>query len=553
MPKRIIIVGGVAAGTSAAARARRCDESADITIFEKGEHISYAGCGLPYYISGVIEEREDLLVQTPEAFERRHNVAVRTCHEVTSIGPAQKQVAVRDLRTGAHTAHAYDSLILALGARPVVPPIPGVDLGRIFTLRSISDADRIHDLVDQEHPRRAVIVGGGLIGLEMAEGLLRKGVSVTVAEQLNQILSPLDWEMAEIVRTHLEGQGVQVIISDGVARFEGQDGIVSRVITASRQALDVDLVILCIGIRPNVDLAKKAGVEIGKTGAIAVNEFMETSIPGIYAAGDCAETRSLVTGEPVWLPLGSVANKQGRTAGENAVGGRARFRGALGTAIAKVCDLAAARTGLTEREARERGMDVVTAYIHPDAHAHYYPGAEPLHIKLIADQASGRLLGAQAVGAQGVDKRIDVFATAIHNGMTAQGLFDLDLAYAPPFSSAKDPVIVAGLVAEGCRTGICLSAGELKRMKDSARNLDLIDVRDPDEYAQGHLPGARNLPLSDLRSRLDEIDRTRDVVVYCKVGLRGYLASRILRNHAFPSVFNLSGGLLSWPYEVEKG
>ncbi len=552
--RRILVVGGVAAGPSAAAKARRCDEGAEIRLFEKGPHISYAGCGLPYYVSGAVRDRQKLLVMTPEAFRARHNVEVLTRHEVTQIDPEKKRVRVRNLKEGEERWYEYDALVLATGARPVVPPIPGVEAANVFTLRTIPDADAIIQSAARAEARSAVVVGGGLIGLEMAEALLARGLQVTIIEKMDQVLAPLDQEMALPVQKHLEEKGVRVLTGEGVEGFEVSSGAVTGVRTQGGAVLPADLVLLSVGVRPDVDLAQAAGVKLGPTGAIATGDRMQTNLEDIYAAGDCAESRNRVTGEAVWAPLGSVANRHGRTAGANAAGAEARFGGVLGSGVVKVCDLTAAWTGLSEREARARGLRVEVSHVHPLNRAHCYPEAKPLAIKLVVNAPDGRLLGAQAIGREGTDKRIDVLATAIYNGMTAHDLFDVDLAYAPPFAPAKDPVAVAGIVAGNTVDGEVrnITPGDLKRRLDAAADLVLVDVRTQEEYRAGHLPGALNIPLEELRQRCGELWPDRETVVYCRQGLRGYLAARILMQKGFSRVFNLGGGTLTWPYGLVR-
>lgn len=550
--RRYLIVGGVAAGTSAAAKARRCDEKAEILLFEKGPHISYAGCGLPYYLGRVIPEREKLLVISPEVFQVRNNVQLFLNHEATALRPQEKVLIVRDLVHGQERAYSYDKLVLATGALPIIPPLPGRELNHVYTLRNVTDMDWIDRCLVQLQPRRAVVIGGGLIGLEMVEAFLACGLEVTLVEKLPQVLPPFDPEMAALVEKHLRDKGVRLLLGDGVGRFTGENGVLRAVETEKGEILPADIALLAIGIRPNVQLAAEAGLAIGSTRAIAVNEFLQTSDPNIYAAGDCSESVHLVTGKTIWMPLGSVANKQGRIAGANMAGRQEVFKGVLGTTIVKICDLAVAKTGLNEREAQAEGFDVATAYLHPDDHAHYFPGAFPVRLKMVVDRSDGRLLGAQAIGIDGVDKRIDVLATALYNRMSAEELFQLDLAYAPPFAPAKDPVNVAGAMVQDIRRGDVrvVSPTELQQWLQQGSRPFLLDVRDLGEWERGHLLGAVWIPLPCLRERLAEVPRDREVVVYCGVGLRGYLATRILMQSGYEQVFNLSGGLASWTGEV---
>ena len=444
---KIAVIGGVAAGTSAAARAKRKKPEAEITIFEQDTDISYSGCGLPYYISDLIEERKDLILYTPQKFAENKDVIVKSQRQVEEIKTAEKKIVVKDLTTDKKDEVEYDKLLIATGASPIDPPITGSDLDNIFTLRNVNSADKIKNFIETQAPQKAVIIGGGYIGLEMAENLLESGLEVTVVEQADQILTNFDADMAQIVRDHLKEQGVDVITSDGVEEFSGNQKV-EKVITAAGKEIATDFVIMSVGVKPNVKLAQDAGVEIGETGAIKVNSKMETSLKDVYAAGDCVETKHLITGEKVWIPLGSTANKQGRVAGSNLAGLDDEFKGVLGTAISKVCDLAIARTGLTVQAAENKGYQVVSSKIKTKNHAGYYPEAAIITIKLVVEEETGQILGAQVIGEDGVDKKIDVLATAIYNEMKADELIDLDLAYAPPFSIPKDGVMIAGLVAD---------------------------------------------------------------------------------------------------------
>jgi len=444
---KIAVIGGVAAGTSAAAKARRTDKDAEIVIFEKGKDISYAGCGLPYYISNLISERDKLLAFTGETFKDKYGVDVRLSHEVTEIDPQNKTLSYKNLKNKEEGCYEYDKLVIATGASPVKPPFTGIELGNIFTLRSVKSADKIKAVANAEENKEAVIIGAGLIGLEMAESFSEKGLKVKVVELEDQVLPPFSAEMAEIIAEHLREKNVELILDDGVDHFEGKEKV-EKVVTGSGKELSADLVLLSIGIRPNSKLAADSGIETGETGAIAVNNKLETNIKDIYAAGDCAETVDRLTGKAVWLPLGSTANKQGRAAGENAAGGDSEHRGIIKTGITKIFDLTAARTGLSEEEAKENGFDPVSVKIKAKNHAGYYPGAEAINIKGVFDRESKRILGAEVVGGQGSDKRIDVLIAAITARMTADDLFQLDLAYAPPYSSPKDLVAVLGMVAQ---------------------------------------------------------------------------------------------------------
>lgn len=443
----IAIIGGVAAGTSAAAKASRENKDAEIVLFERDTDISYAGCGLPYYISEVTSGRDKVIINKPQEFAEKYGVQVRTKHEVFAINPADKELEYRDLNTDEKGKYQYDKLIITTGASPIQPPIPGSDLEGVVTLRTVNDADRVKELAEKETTGKVVIIGAGLIGLEMAESFSEKDLDVSVVEMQSQILPLIEDDMAEIVEDHIIDKGVDVFLDDPVKSFEGENKV-KRVVTESGNEIDADLVLLSIGIKPNVELARDAGVIIGETGAISVNEKMETSLPDIYAAGDCAESKELITGSPVWVPLGSTANKQGRIAGENAAGGDNFHRGVLKTGITKIFDLTVATTGLRAEEATRKGFAVETVKITGVDHAGYYPGLNKLYLKGVFDKDSGRILGATVIGKNGADKRIDVLSTAIYSKLTANDLFQLDLAYAPPYSTPKDAAEVLGMVAD---------------------------------------------------------------------------------------------------------
>ncbi|MGM0437316.1 MAG: FAD-dependent oxidoreductase [Bacillota bacterium] len=444
---KIAIIGGVAAGTSAAAKARRNNKEAEIVLFERDSDISYAGCGLPYYISEVTDSREKLIMNTPEEFEEKYKIDVRTGHEVLEINPEEKTLKYEELKTNNVSEYNYDKLIITTGASPIMPPIPGYELDNIVPLRTVNDADKIKNIIDEQNPKKAVIVGAGLIGLEMAESFKESGLEVGVIEKLPHVLPILSDEMSEIVEDHLKEKDVDLVLDDGVSEFKGNEKV-EKVITESGKELEADLVLLAIGVKANAKLAKEAGIEIGETGAIAVNEKMETSEKDIYAAGDCAESKDLITGNSAWVPLGSTANKQGRTAGENVTGGNARHRGILKTGITKIFDLTVSRTGLLASEARENGFEVEEVKIKGVDHAGYYPNLNELHLKGIFDKDTKKIIGAAVIGENGADKRIDVLSTAIYSGLTANDLFQVDLAYAPPYSTSKDAVAVLGMVAE---------------------------------------------------------------------------------------------------------
>lgn len=536
---RIVIVGGVAGGMSAATRARRMNEQAEIIVLEKGGYISFANCGLPYYLGGQIQQEKKLLVTTPPQVAARFNIDARVHQEVTHIDRAQRQVTVRDLKQNRTYTLAYDKLILATGATPIIPRIEHVHAPNVFLLRSMEDTEAVRDWLERQQPRSVAIVGAGFIGLEMAEAMHHRGLHVTVIEKASHALPPLDAEMAVPVHAELKRHGVELITGTGLASLEATGEHVGAVVLEDGRRIEADMVLLSIGVRPNTKLAADAGLEIGPTGGIVTDEVQRTSDPDIYAVGDTVQVVHGVTGQAARIPLAGPANRQGRTAGEHAATGQAPPSGrVLGTAIVKVFDLTVATTGLSERDARRHGYDLDTAYVVPSHHAGYYPGAEPMRIKLVYEAASGRVLGAQAVGGEGVDKRIDVIATAIHFGGTVDDLAGLDLAYAPPFGAAKDPVHMAAFVAQNQRRSLArgLTVAELS-------GAQLIDVRNPEEYARGSLPNAINIPLDELRERLGEIDPARPAVVFCQVGQRGYVAQRILEQRGYTQVCNLKGGL----------
>ncbi|MDR4494218.1 MAG: FAD-dependent oxidoreductase [Nitrospirales bacterium] len=549
MPLNILIVGGVAGGASAAAKARRTDESADITIFEKGPYVSFANCGLPYYVGNTIQDRDDLLLQSPERFWKRFRVRVHILHEVLNIDPSTKCVLVKNLRTQETTSHPYDKLILAPGAGAIVPDLPGIRAKNIFTVKTVPDSDAIRTYLTDYPTRQVLIIGGGFIGLETAEAMMNRGRTVTIVEKASQILPPFDPEMATFVAAHLQEKHVEIIVGDGIKGFHPIGEVAKEAELESGIRLPMDIAILSIGVRPELQLAREAGLAIGESGGIVVNDRQQTSDPDIYASGDAVETMHLVTGKKTRIPLAGPANKQGRVAGANAAGGDLRFYGALGTAIVESMGITAGKTGLTEQEAKMHGFPYFVSLTHPLDHASYYPGADALHIKLVVEEPTGKLLGAQIVGEKGVDKRIDVLATALHAGMKVQDLEQLDLAYAPQFNSAKGPVIMAGFVAANTLRGEVktITGEELHKKLVTNPSLQLLDVRTPDEYREAHLPQARLVPVDDLRDHLNKLDPKQETVVYCRVGLRGYIAARILLQHGFTNVFNLTGGFLSYP------
>lgn len=551
--RRLVIVGGVAGGASAAAKARRCSEEVEIIMYEKGSDISYANCGLPYYLSGVIQKREDLLITTPEFFRRRFRVDARSRIEVIEIERPKKKVVVRNLSTGETEEEDYDRLILAPGSRAVVPPVPGMDLPFVFTLKTLEDTDRVYRFLQEQSPRRAVVVGAGLIGVEAMENLALKNIATTMVDLAPQMLVFLDPEMAAFVRWHVEAKGVRLHMGEGLKAVEEVDGR-GLLRTDKDRQIPADLVLVAVGIRPNVELARNAGLEIGAAGGIKVNEYMQTSDPDIFAAGDCIEAPNLVTGKPALFPFGSAANKQGRAAGANALGRRIPVKGFTGTVIVKVFDLTVAKTGLSEKEAVAEGFTPLVTYVHPGHHAGYFPGAKTLHIKTVADRDSGRLLGAQVIGEEGVDKRIDVFATALYNRLEVEELVQLDLAYAPPYSAARDPVIIAGAVGQNYYQGDWdpITPRELQDKLRKGEPLALVDVRSPLEVRKtGILPGAIHIPIDSLRSRLGELDPEQETVLYCAQGLRSYIGNRILALHGFKRPRTLTGGVLDWTYGLE--
>lgn len=541
---KVIIIGGVAGGATTAARIRRVDESAEIILLEKGKYISYANCGLPYYIGGVIEEREKLFVQTPEAFSTRFRVDVRTENEVIFIDRKRKTVTVRQSSEDTYE-ESYDKLLISTGASPVRPPLPGIDLSGIFTLRNVTDTDKIKAYIDSHAPRQAVVVGAGFIGLEMAENLHAQGAKVSIVEMGNQVMAPIDFSMASLVHQHLMDKGVNLYLEQAVASFE-RDGKGLKVTFKNGQSIAADIVILSIGVRPETNLARAAGLTIGPAGGIAVNDYLQTSDESIYAIGDAIEYRHPITGKP-WLNyLAGPANRQGRIAADNILGAKIAYEGSIGTSIAKVFDMTVASTGLPGKRLRVEGIDYMSSTIHPSSHAGYYPDAMPMSIKITFDKQTGRLYGGQIVGYDGVDKRIDELALVIKHEGTIYDLMKVEQAYAPPFSSAKDPVALAGYVAEDIIIGKTNPIYWRELRDIEMENKFLLDVRTPDEFALGTLPGAVNIPLDELRDRLTELPKDRMIYTFCAVGLRGYLAYRILTQHGFEKVRNLSGGLKTY-------
>lgn len=539
MSKKIVIVGGVAGGASAAARLRRLDEDSTIVMVERGEHISFANCGLPYYIGESIKERSKLMVQTVEGMSKRFNLDIRNLSEVVSIQREDKTVSIKNLTTGEISKESYDHLILSPGAKPIVPNIPGLNEAEdVFTLRNIPDTDRIKQFVDMRKPDQAVVVGGGFIGLEMAENLAERGVKVTIIEMANQVMAPLDYEMASLVHTHLKEKGVTLILEDGVKALADHGKTIEL---SSGAKVSTDMIILSIGVRPENGLAVDAGLEVGQRGGIKVNQHMQTSDKNIYAIGDAIEVSDYVHQSPAMIPLAGPANRQGRMVADHIYDKDVSYKGTLGTSIAKVFDLTVAATGSNEKRLKQLGVPYQAIHIHPSSHANYYPGAYPIYLKLLFNPDNGQIYGAQAVGQDGVDKRIDVIATAIKGNLDVFDLTELELSYAPPYSSAKDPVNYAGYVASNIMEG-SVETVQWHEIDDLIKGGGtLIDVRDPGERKAGYIEGSINIPLNDLRSRLDELPKDETLYVSCQVGLRGYLASRILAGYGF-NVKNLDGG-----------
>ena len=543
--KKYLIVGGVAGGATAAARIRRLTEDAEIILFEKGAYISYANCGLPYYIGGVIEERDRLFVQTPEAFGKRFNIDVRTRSEVIAIHPEKKQVTVRSAEGKEYTEN-YDKLLLSPGASPVVPPLPGIQSEGIFTLRNVDDTDRIKAYMTAHQVRRTVIVGGGFIGLEMAENLKHAGSQVAVVEMAPQVMGPIDYSMAALVHQHLQQQDVKLYLEQAVERFS-REGDELTVYFKSGISLKADMVLLSIGVRAETRLAQEAGLKLGEMRGIWVDAYLQTSDADIYAVGDAIEYPHPITGKP-WLNfLAGPANRQARIVADNMVlGNRIHYEGAIGTSIAKVFDLTVASTGLPAKRLKQMGIPYLSATIHNGSHAGYYPGSLQMDIKITFSPTDGKLYGAQIVGYDGVDTRIDQYALAIKQGATVEQLTRLEHAYAPPFSSAKDPVAISGYVAGNILSGKMTPLYWREMQQADKNQVTLVDVRTPDEYALGTIPGAINIPLDNLRERLADIPENRPVYLFCGVGLRGYLASNILKSKGYPDVRNLIGGLKTY-------
>jgi NADPH-dependent 2,4-dienoyl-CoA reductase/sulfur reductase-like enzyme/rhodanese-related sulfurtransferase len=545
---RILVVGGVAGGASCAARARRLSENAEIIIFERGPYVSFANCGLPYYVGNVITDEKNLLIATPQLFQKRFNIEVRVNSEVQSIDRLKKEISVMNLETGQSYRESYDALVLAPGSSPVRPPLLGIDLPGIFTLRTIPDSRQIREWIDERSATRAVVVGGGFIGLETTENLVRRGISVTIVEMLSQVMPAIDPEMASPIHDHLTANGVQLCLGDGVAEFiPSEDGSTISVKTKYGRLYDADMVMLAIGVRPEIKLAKEAGLEIGERGGIRVDDQMHTSDKSIWAVGDAVEARDFVTGEWTLAPLAGPANRQGRTAADVILGRNASFRGVQGTAVCKVFNMTIASTGANEKTLKLSGIGGEPAkyekiYLHPGHHAGYFPGAKPITIKLIFSSEHGRVLGAQAVGEEGTEKRIDVIAMAIQRRSTVFDLEEAELCYAPQFGAAKDPVNIAGMIAANNLRGDAPVTHW--NLTDSTQSV-VLDVREPAEFNFGHVKGAVNIPLGELRERMNELPQDKEILPYCAVGQRSYYASRALRLNKF-NAKNISGGMKTY-------
>ena len=552
MSKKVVIVGGVAGGASAAARLRRLDETAEIIMFERDEHISFANCGLPYYIGETITDRDELLIQTPESLKARFNIDARIHSEVIELDTVKKTVKVKSLDRGIYE-ESYDYIVLSPGAKAIRPNIEGINSDRILTLRNIADTDKIKEYVDREDVKRVVVIGGGYVGVEMAENLIERGLKTTLVEAAPHILAPFDSDISVILEKELSVHGIDVVLGDGVKAFKEENNIVNVVLNSGKE-ITSDLVILAIGVLPDTGFLKDTQVKLGTRGHILVNEKMETSVDGIYAVGDAIEVIDFVNNQSVGIPLAGPANKQGRIAADNIAGLATLYKGTLGTSIIKVFNLIAASTGNNERTLKRLNIPYKAIFIHPVSHASYYPGAKQMTLKLLFNQ-EGIILGAQAVGEEGVDKRIDVIATSIRYHGTIYDLSELELAYAPPFSSAKDPVNMAGFVAENVLAGRMdvitpeqyldtIATSVAASASNAAQNSLLLDVRTVSEFERGHIEGALNIPVDDLRIRMKELDKDKEIIEYCQVGLRGYIAARILKQNGF-KVKNITGGYKS--------
>ena len=538
---KVVIVGGVAGGATAAARIRRLDEQAEIVVFERSGYISYANCGLPYYIGDVITDPEALTLQTPESFFSRFRVTMKVRHEVMAIHPERKTVSVKNLETGDEFEESYDKLLLSPGAKPTQPRLPGVGLNKLFTLRTVEDTFRIKEFIRTNHPKSAVLAGGGFIGLELAENLRELGMEVTIVQRPKQLMNPFDPDMAAFIHNEMRRAGVRLALGHTVEGFEERNGGVD-VLLKDEQPLHADLVVLAIGVTPDTHLAKEAGLELGIKGSILVNDRMETTVPDIYAVGDAVQVKHFVTGQDALISLAGPANKQGRIAADNICGGDSRYTGSQGSSVIKIFDMTAATTGINETNAKNAGLDVDKVILSPMSHAGYYPGGKVMTMKVVFEKETFRLLGAQIVGYEGVDKRIDVLATAIRAGLKATELKELELSYAPPYSSAKDPVNMAGFMIDNIANGV-LKQWHLEDAATLPRDgsVTLLDTRTAGEYSRGHIDGFMNIPVDELRERLGELDKSKPVYVICQSGLRSYIACRILSGNGY-DCYNFSGG-----------
>ena len=538
--KKVVIIGGVAGGASAAARLRRLDENAHIVVVERGPYISFANCGLPYYLGGTIQDRAALTLQTPESFKARFNVDVRVFSEAVSIQPDNKTITIHNHNTGEEYEESYDSLILSMGADAAMPPIPGIDSKKVFTVRNIPDTVAVKTYIEEHQAKKAVVAGGGFIGLEVAENLRDLGMDVTLVEMADQVIPSIDADMAAQVHGHMRQKGLHLLLGSALQKIEDTETGVS--LTVNGETIDADLLVMAIGVRPASEIAVKAGLPANAKGALIVNSAMETGVDGIYAVGDLIEITHFVTGEKGYIPLAGPANKQGRIAADNICGIPSRYTGTQGSSILKVFDLAVASTGITEKTAKALHLNYEKSFTFSANHATYYPGATNMSIKTIFEKDTGKILGVQIVGNDGVDKRCDVFATAIRAGMTAKDLTELELCYAPPFGSAKDPVNMAGYVIENMMSGLVKTFHwhDIEKISKDP-NAFLLDTRNPMEYLAGTIPGFVNISLDSLRDRLDEIPKDKTIYVTCQIGLRGYIAARILMQNGY-DVYNLSGG-----------
>jgi len=543
--KKVLIVGGVAGGASAAARLRRLSERVEIILFERGEYISFANCGLPYHIGEVIKERDALLLQTPEGMASKFNIDVRVLNEVIKINRKEQKILVRDLKSDTVYEESYDYLILSPGSTPIKPPIPGIDEAKnIFTLWTIPDTDRIKSFIEDNKPKSAVVVGGGFIGIEMAENLANRGIKVSLVEMSDQVMGTVDYEMACILHTHILDKDLDLFLKDGVKSFEKKG---KEIVLQSGKKINTDLIIFSIGVRPQNELAKNAELKIGERGGVLVNDYLQTSDPNIYAVGDVIEVTDLITRNSIMVPLAGPANKQGRIAANNILGKKEKYIGTMGSSVAKVFDMTVASTGNNEKSLKRLGANYQVIHIHPGSHAGYYPGASPISMKLLFNKENGRILGAQAIGYEGVEKRIDIIATAIKASLIAYDLKDLELTYAPPFSSAKDPVNMLGFVADNIVNDL-VETFQWHEVNDLLSNdALLVDVREEIERDLGYIEKSINIPLGELRHRIGELPKNEIIYVYCQVGIRGYLATRILAESGY-MVRNLDGGYKT--YEV---